>query len=172
MRVVLVDDTDHVRELVAEVVTGAGHEVVGHAHDGWEGVELAMAERPDAVITNWRMPRMNGIETTRRIRAAYPGIAILALVSTEDPQVRDGFLRAGADAVIDKRDMRGLLAAVRAVEGARAQPPRQSVQPTTSGVSEREHGTGGVIAVAQNCQRVAPYGSAVATPNTVSAPTR
>jgi len=119
MRVVLVDDADEVRELVAEVLTGAGHEVVGHAHDGWEGVELALAERPDAVITNWRMPRMNGMETTRHIRAAYPSIAILALSSTEDPQVRDGFLRAGADAVIDKRDMRGLLAAIRAVEGAR-----------------------------------------------------
>jgi DNA-binding NarL/FixJ family response regulator len=119
MRVVLVDDADEVRELVAQVLTGAGHEVVGHAHDGWEGVELALAERPDAVITNWRMPRMDGVETTRRIRAAYPGIAILALSSSDGPEVRDGFLRAGADAVIDKRDMRGLLAAVRAVEGAR-----------------------------------------------------
>jgi DNA-binding NarL/FixJ family response regulator len=45
MRVVLVDDTDTVRELVAEVLTAAGHEVVGHAHDGWEGVELALAAR-------------------------------------------------------------------------------------------------------------------------------
>lgn len=119
MRVVLVDDADEVRELVAEVLTRAGHEVVGHAHDGWEGVELALAERPDAVITNWRMPRMDGVETTRRIRDAYPGIAILALSSSDDPRVRDGFLRAGADAVIDKRDMQGLLAAVRAVQGAR-----------------------------------------------------
>jgi len=119
MRFVLVDDADEVRELVAEVLTGAGHEVVGHAHDGWEGVQLAMAERPEAVITNWRMPRMDGMETTRRIRAAYPSIAILALSSTQDPQVRDGFLEAGADAVIDKRDVRGLLAAVRALEHAR-----------------------------------------------------
>lgn len=119
MRVVLVDDADRVRKLVDEVLTRAGHEVVGHAHDGWEGVELALAERPDAVITNWRMPRMDGIETTRRIRAAYPGIAILALTASDDPEVRAAFLRAGADAVIDKRDMRALLAAVRAVDGLR-----------------------------------------------------
>lgn len=116
----LVDDTDKVRELVAEVLTAAGHEIVARAHDGWEGVELALAERPDAVITNWHMPRMDGMETTRRIRAAYPTVAILALASTSDPAVRDGFLRAGADAVIDKRDIRGLLAAVRAVDAARA----------------------------------------------------
>ena len=44
MRVVLVDDADEVRELVAEVLTRAGHEVVGHAHDGWEGVELARTQ--------------------------------------------------------------------------------------------------------------------------------
>lgn len=118
MRVVLVDDTDEVRELVAEVLTAAGHEIVGHAHDGWEGVELAMAERPDAVITNWRMPRMDGMETTRRIRATYPAMAILALSSAGDPAVREGFLQAGADAVIDKGDIRALLAAVRAVDDA------------------------------------------------------
>ena len=120
MRVVLVDDADEVRELVAKVLTGAGHEVVGHAHDGWAGVELALAERPDAVITNWRMPRMNGVETTSRIRAAYPDIAILALSASDNAVVRDAFLRAGADAVVDKRDMRGLLAAIRAVEEQRA----------------------------------------------------
>lgn len=119
MRFVLVDDADEVRELVAEVLSGAGHEVVGHAHDGWEGVEMALAVRPDAVITNWRMPRMNGVETTSRIRAAYPNIAILALTSSDDAEIRNAFLRAGADAVIDKRDIRGLLAAVRALETAR-----------------------------------------------------
>lgn len=119
MRIVLVDDTDEVRELVAEVLTAAGHDIVAHAHDGWEGVELALAEHPDAVITNWHMPRMDGMETTRRIRAAYPSVAILALSSTSDPAVRDGFLQAGADAVMDKRDMRGLVAAVHAIERAR-----------------------------------------------------
>ena len=120
MRVVLVDDADEVRELVAEVLAGAGHKIVGHAHDGWEGVEMALAVRPDVVITNWRMPRMNGVETTSRIRAAFPSIAIVALSSSDDPGLRDAFLRAGARAVIDKRDMQGLLAAVGAVEDARS----------------------------------------------------
>lgn len=119
MRFVLVDDTDEVRELVAEVLTNAGHEVVGQARDGWEGFELAMAERPDAVITNRHMPRMDGMEATRRIRAAYPSVAILALSSSDDPYVHHGFMEAGADAVVDKRDMPGLLAAVRAVDGPR-----------------------------------------------------
>jgi CheY-like chemotaxis protein len=118
LRVVLVDDNDRVREVVARMVTGAGHEVVGHAHDGWAGVELALAERPDVVITDWQMPRMDGVETTRRIRAAHPDVAIVAI--TAEPNVCDDFLRAGADACVDKRDMRGLLAALVAVE-SRAQ---------------------------------------------------
>ena len=118
MRVVLVDDSDEVREAVAEVLTEAGHEIVAHAHDGWEGVRLALAERPDAVITNWRMPRMDGIEMTRRIRAAYPSVPILALSSESDPVVNDAFRQAGANAVIDKRDFRALLAAVRALDSA------------------------------------------------------
>lgn len=121
LRVVLVDDTDRVRELVARVVTAAGHEVVGHAHDGWAGVELALAERPDVVITNWQMPRMDGIETTRRVRAAYPGVAIVAL--TNEPSVHDDFLQAGADACLDKRDMRGLLATLGSVAGSRGPTP-------------------------------------------------
>jgi len=117
LRVVLVDDTDRIRELVAEVVTRAGHEVVGHAHDGWAGVELALAERPDVVITDWQMPRMDGLETARRIRAAYPGVAIVAL--TTELSVHDDFRRAGADAVLDKRDMSGLVAALVAVAASR-----------------------------------------------------
>ena len=44
---------------------------------------------------------MDGVETTRRIRSAYPGIAILALSSTDYPEVRDGFLQAGADLLGD-----------------------------------------------------------------------
>jgi DNA-binding NarL/FixJ family response regulator len=119
VRIVLVDDSDEVRELVDQVLRDAGHDVIGHAHDGWAGVELAMAERPDVVITNWRMPRMNGVETTQRIRGAYPDMTILALSSTRDPEVRDAFMRAGADAVIDKHDMCGLLDAVRAAQRTR-----------------------------------------------------
>jgi len=120
LRVLLVDDTDRIRQLVAEVVTRAGHEVVGHAHDGWDGVELALAEHPDAVITNWQMPRMDGVETTRRIRAARPDVAIVAM--TTERNVWDEFLRAGADACVDKRDVRGLVSALESAARSRGVP--------------------------------------------------
>jgi|SRR3954447_20548413 CheY-like chemotaxis protein len=119
MRVVVVDDNEDVRELVAEVLAKAGHEVVAHAHDGWMGVQEALRRRPDLVVTNWRMPVMDGVEATRRIRAAYPSVAIVALSSTGGPELHDAFLDAGADACVDKRDMAGFLAAVRDVERVR-----------------------------------------------------
>jgi DNA-binding NarL/FixJ family response regulator len=120
LRVVLVDDAEHIRHLVAQVVTKAGHDVVGHAHDGWAGVELALAEQPDVVITDWRMPRLDGVETTRRIRAAHPAMAIVAM--TTDPAACEAFLRAGAGVCIDKRDVRGLVDALDSVARARAHP--------------------------------------------------
>jgi DNA-binding response OmpR family regulator len=119
MRVVLVDDADEVRELVAKVLTKAGHEVVAHAHDGWMGVQEALRQRPDLVVTNWRMPKMDGVEATRRIRDAHPGVAIVALSSTGTRKLHDAFLDAGADACVDKGDMRSFLAAVEAIERER-----------------------------------------------------
>jgi len=120
MRVVVVDDNREVRELVAKVLARAGHEVVAHAHDGWTGVQEALRQRPDLVVTNWRMPVMDGVEATRRIRSAYPDVAIVALSSTDGPQPRDAFLEAGADSCVDKRDMPGFLAAVHAAALARS----------------------------------------------------
>jgi CheY-like chemotaxis protein len=117
LRIVLVDDAEGIRQLVAELVTRAGHHVVGLARDGWAGVELALSERPDVVITDWRMPRLDGVETTRRIRAAYPDVAIVAI--TTDPSACDALLQAGADACVDKRDVRGLVGALDSVAQSR-----------------------------------------------------
>ena len=68
---------------------------------------------------DWRMPGMDGIEASRRIRASYPAAAIVAYCSTTSPDIRDAYLSAGADAFVDKRDIKGLLAAVRAVAASR-----------------------------------------------------
>ena len=118
-RIVLIDEDEENRQLVSEVVTRAGHEVVGHAADGALGVQVTLAERPDLVITSWRMPVMDGVETTRRLRTACPNVAVVALCSLSDRLLCDEFLRAGADACIEKRDIHGLPAAMLDVQRAR-----------------------------------------------------
>ena len=58
--------------------------VVGRAADGIEAVELAARRRPDVVIMDIQMPRLNGIEATRQIVAADPSIGILVITMGED----------------------------------------------------------------------------------------
>ena len=108
MRIVLVDDNDVVREALAAVVAAAGHAVVGQAGHGEEGLRQALALRPDVVVTNWLMPSMDGVETTRQIRVLAPDVVVIALTSSGDPTVRDMFLEAGAAACLDKEDVTAL----------------------------------------------------------------
>ncbi len=114
LRVVLIDDVREVREAVADLIRSAGHEIVATADDGASGVQETLAHRPDLVIIDWRMPGMDGVEATRQIRASLPSAAIVAFCSTDTPEVRDAFQTAGADAFVDKRNVGGLVAAVRA----------------------------------------------------------
>ena len=102
LRVVLVDDVSEVRNAVADLIRDAGHEIVGEADDGATGVQQTLAHRPDLVIIDWRMPGMDGVEATRRIRASYQSAAIVAFCSDNTPELRNAFLTAGADAFVDK----------------------------------------------------------------------
>jgi DNA-binding NarL/FixJ family response regulator len=123
LRVVLIDDAEDVRQALAALIRNAGHQVVGEAGDGSSGVHVTLAERPDLVIIDWRMPSMDGIEATQTIRASYPSAAIVGLSSTDTPELRGAFAQAGADAFVAKRDIKGLLALVRTIDKARTDPP-------------------------------------------------
>ena len=119
LRVVLVDDVREVREAVAALLRHAGHEIVGEADDGAAGVQVTLAHRPDLVIIDWRMPGMDGVEATRQIRTSCPSAAIVAFCSNDRPELRTAFLTAGADAFVDKRNSRELVAAVSAIAESR-----------------------------------------------------
>ena len=114
LRVVLIDDVTFVRDALAASIRNAGHEIVGQAGDGADGLRETVAHRPDVVIIDWRMPGMDGVEATRQIRAAHPTAAIIAFTSTDTPELRDAFRLAGADAFVAKGDVRRLIAAVSA----------------------------------------------------------
>jgi CheY-like chemotaxis protein len=57
--------------------------VVGEAADGAEGVELAAALRPDVVLMDWRMPRLDGVKATARIRQQLPEVQVVMFTSLE-----------------------------------------------------------------------------------------
>jgi DNA-binding NarL/FixJ family response regulator len=93
-----------------------GLTVVGEAGDGAEAVELARRVRPDVVLMDIRMPGTDGIEATRRITAAEPGVRVLVLTTFDLDEYAFGALRAGASGFLLK-DVRPheLVAAVRTV---------------------------------------------------------
>ncbi|MBL7258942.1 response regulator [Paractinoplanes lichenicola] len=96
IRVLVVDDQELVRAGVTLLLRTAGEDVVGEAADGHEAVRLAERLRPDVILMDLRMPRVDGIEATRRILAAAPTTRVVMLTTFgEDAEVY-GALRAGA----------------------------------------------------------------------------
>jgi DNA-binding NarL/FixJ family response regulator len=103
IRVVVADDQRVVRDgLTMLVGLIDGIEVVGAAVDGVEALELAGRERPDVVLMDLRMPRMDGAEATRRIREAVPATHILVLTTYADDESLFPALRAGARGYLTK----------------------------------------------------------------------
>ncbi len=102
MRVLAVDDDPISLMIVAGVVEAAGHECVTAA-DGTAGWELLLSSQADVVISDWRMPGLDGIELCRRIRAEVPRYTYVVLASSRSDRagVLEG-MEAGADDYLTK----------------------------------------------------------------------
>ncbi|MEV0438178.1 response regulator transcription factor [Streptomyces spectabilis] len=102
-RVVVVDDQTVVREgIVMLLGLLPGVEVVGSGGDGEEAVRLVGELSPDVVLMDLRMPRCDGAEATRRIRAEYPGTQVVVLTTYADDESLFPALKAGARGYLTK----------------------------------------------------------------------
>jgi DNA-binding NarL/FixJ family response regulator len=97
VRVLLVDDQALFREALGVLLDVAeGVEVVGEAGDGAEALAKAAELRPDVVLMDLRMPVLDGIAATRRLRVEQPEVRVLALTTFDDDEEVFAALRAGA----------------------------------------------------------------------------
>ncbi len=90
--------------------------VVGEAADGEEAVRLAKELKPHVVVMDVRMPKMSGVEATRRIKQEMPEVAVLVLTAHDDDEYVFALLQAGANGYLLKTaEMEELVKAIRAV---------------------------------------------------------
>ena len=101
-RVVVVDDQELVRSGFALILERAGLEVVGVAADGLEALAVVAETLPDVVLMDVRMPRLDGIEATRRLVADHPGTKVLALTTFDLDEYVYAAVRAGASGFLLK----------------------------------------------------------------------
>ena len=103
IRVLLVDDHPMIREgLRGLLYVHEDLAVVGEARDGEEALSLTDKLRPDCVIMDVNMPRMDGIEATRRLKAAFGGTAVIGLSVNASREVEVAMRRAGVDQFLSK----------------------------------------------------------------------
>ena len=102
IRLVLVDDQELVRVGFRLILERAGFAVVGEAADGLEAVTVARQTTPDVVLMDVRMPRLDGIEATRRIVAANPTTRVLALTTFDLDRYVYAAVSAGASGFLLK----------------------------------------------------------------------
>jgi DNA-binding NarL/FixJ family response regulator len=116
LTIVVVDDAADYRQMIRALLTPmtALVTIVGEAEDGEQALALVRLERPDLVITDLIMPRLNGIELTKRIRQELPRTSVILISSYTEDAYRLMASDSGADAFVRKQVLTtSLLPAIR-----------------------------------------------------------
>ena len=112
VRVLLVDDHPLLRKGIADLLREHGRiDVVGEAADGEQAIELALRTRPDVIVMDVSMPRMNGLEATKRITAHLPNTRVIGLSTHEYADMAQAMLAAGASEYLTKAQSTEMLLA-------------------------------------------------------------
>ncbi|MDQ0091321.1 two-component system response regulator YesN [Paenibacillus anaericanus] len=104
LKALVVDDEYLVRMGITQTIDWAEYnvEIVGEASNGEEGLELALLHRPDVIITDIRMPFMNGLEFIEKIRVTDPLVGIVVLSGYDEFQYAQAAIRYGASTYLLK----------------------------------------------------------------------
>jgi len=102
-RILIIDDQSTSRQILEELVSSLGESVVAESFaDPLTALAWAHSNSPDLVLTDYKMPGMDGVEFTRRLRVLYPDVPLVMISSMEDRQIRYQALDAGATDFLTK----------------------------------------------------------------------
>jgi two-component system, NarL family, response regulator LiaR len=116
VRILVIEDSASLQNSIASLVlTETSFEIAGRAFDGIDGVQKAEVLKPDIVVIDVGLPRLDGIAAARRILSVIPTSKILFLTANRDPQIVRAALDVGAIGFVVKAEAEELLPALKAV---------------------------------------------------------
>ncbi len=102
IRVMVVDDTDHVRRMLRNMLELDGFAVVGEASGGSEAVALLDEVDTDVVVIDYKMPDLDGLETATRIRERHPDLVMILYTAFVDAELERRAAEVGVALVLGK----------------------------------------------------------------------
>jgi len=103
IRILVVDDSRPFRRILHRLLTSfSGLTVVGEAEDGQSAIEMASRLDPQVITMDMQMPRLGGVEATKRIKKALPEVHVIGLSLQDDIVTREVMEMVGASAFISK----------------------------------------------------------------------
>lgn len=106
IRVLVADDSPTALQSVCDYLEFAGgFEIVGTASDGLNAVQLASQHKPDLVLLDLSMPRVNGSEAAEQIHRCTPAMRVIIFSELEGLSLGDECLRHGADSFVSKNQL-------------------------------------------------------------------
>ncbi len=101
IKILIVDDEEMMRGLLEKILRREGYDVIA-AEDGQQAVEILQKEKVNLVISDMKMPRMNGFELLKHVKQEYPNVGIIIMTAYGDTYTVKDALLLGADEYITK----------------------------------------------------------------------
>ena len=102
VRLMVVEDTEHVRKMLLDILQLHGFEIAGEAGSGQQAIDRVRASDPDVVIVDYMMPEMDGLEVARRIREQRPDQQMILYSAYVDDELERGAQEAGIAVCVPK----------------------------------------------------------------------
>ncbi|MDQ6799155.1 MAG: response regulator [Actinomycetota bacterium] len=102
IRVMIVDDTDHVRRMLKTMLTVDGFDVVHQASSGADALDHVDATDPDVIVIDYKMPHMDGLTAARQLRSRRPDQVVILYTAYVDDALQREADEAGVAICLDK----------------------------------------------------------------------